>query len=298
MQRNFFNELKYNFITGNISLRLLYINVAVFIIIKLYVLVCFLYKIPEFTALRYYSFYLLPSADLKETVLKPWSLFIYMFSHFSVWHILFNMIMLYFIGKLFLSVQSEKRFLNIYLLGGLSGWLLYAVSYNIFPVFEGNINYPILGASASVMALFVSLALYAPNMEVYLFGIIKMRLIWIMFLYLLVDLIQIPSGVNAGGHISHLGGAILGILMVSGFRNYNSFFNRYDIRDFFKLFKPKNKLKVAYSSKRKFTDEEYNRAKADKQKKIDYILDKISKSGYEALSKEEKDFLFKASKDV
>jgi membrane associated rhomboid family serine protease len=298
MQRNFFDELKYNFKTGNISIRLLYINIAIFIAIKIYVLICFLYKIPESIALHYYSKYLLPTADIQQTLFKPWSLFIYMFTHFSVMHILFNMIMLYFIGKLFLTLQSEKRFLNIYILGGLFGWLLYAISYNIFPVFEGNIDLPILGASASVMALFVSIALYAPNMEVFLFGIIKMRLIWIMFLYLLLDLIQIPGGINAGGHISHFGGAALGALMAPGFKNYGSFFNRYDIRDLFKILPSRKKMNVVYSNKRSFSDEEYNRAKADKQKRIDAILDKISKSGYEALSKEEKDFLFKASKDV
>jgi hypothetical protein len=207
------------------------------------------------------------------------------------------MIMLYFGGILFMQFLGGKKLIGTYIIGGLAGAMVYILAFNFFPVFNEVSKCSVaLGASASVLAVLVAVAVYNPEFSVrlVLFGNVKLK--YIAMILVLIDLLSIEKE-NPGGHIAHLGGALWGfiyILLIKKNWDIYRIFN--PIISFFKnLFKPKPKLKVEYKKTRPLTDDEYNKNKADKQKKIDTILDKISKNGYSSLSKEEKEFLFSAS---
>lgn len=228
-------------------------------------------------------------ASFETFIFQPWSIVTSLFFHISFWHILFNMLMLVVAGRIFNQYLSEKKLLLTYLIGGIAGNLLYQIAYQTFPVFQEALPHSMaMGASGSIMAILAAITVYRPRHELFLFLIGKIKLQWIMLIFILLDLISIPKG-NAGGHIAHLGGAMYGAI-------YSSllFFHPFKI----KKKKKKQKFYTSYtsSSDRPMSDEEYNTRKKEQEKKIDAILDKISKSGYEALSKEEKDFLFFASK--
>lgn len=228
-------------------------------------------------------------ASFETFIFQPWSIVTSLFFHISFWHILFNMLMLVVAGRIFNQYLSEKKLLLTYLIGGIAGNLLYQIAYQTFPVFQEALPLSMaMGASGSIMAILAVITIYRPGHELFLFLIGKIKLQWIMLIFVLIDLISIPRG-NAGGHIAHLGGAMYGAI-------YSSllFFHPFKI----KKKKKKQKFYTSYtsSSDRPMSDEEYNTRKKEQEKKIDAILDKISKSGYEALSKEEKDFLFFASK--
>lgn len=300
MQRSLSEEIKFQFQTGPMSTRLILLNVFVFFILNLIILIFFLNKIDvreaEFMLLKAIA----PSPNLEHNLTHPWGIILYMFSHTGFLHLLFNMIMLYFGGKLFSQFLNDKQLLNTYLFGGLSGLLFFIISYNVFPIFEDARNSPLIGASASVMAILGAISFYAPRLEIMLWGLVKMRLIYLTLILAAVDFLAIPQG-NAGGRIAHLGGLLFGYYASTVFNKKNHFLNRMDITSVFyvtRWFKRKPKLKVKYSSKsaKEMNDEEYNMHKKDKQKKIDEILDKINKSGYESLSKAERDFLFNAGK--
>ncbi len=228
-------------------------------------------------------------ASFETFIFQPWSIVTSLFFHISFWHILFNMLMLVVAGRIFNQYLSEKKLLLTYLIGGIAGNLLYQIAYQTFPVFQEALPLSMaMGASGSIMAILAVITIYRPGHELFLFLIGKIKLQWIMLIFVLIDLISIPQG-NAGGHIAHLGGARYGAI-------YSSLllFHPFKI----KKKKKKQKFYTSYtsSSDRPMSDEEYNTRKKEQEKKIDAILDKISKSGYEALSKVEKDFLFFASK--
>ena len=214
---------------------------------------------------------LLPSfASLKQ---QPWTLLTYSFFHASFLHCFFNGVMLYFVGILFVNLLPPKRFILIYGGGVLSGGLFFMVFYALFPVFAGRGDY-LLGASAGIMAPLLFLATYTPTHKIYLFGTFSIPL-WILGASLmLIDVLSIPTG-NPGGHIAHLGGGLFGIayaLYLSGRLS--------------RLF-TKQKQQPAYQGK--YPNEAT-------EEKVNAILDKISKSGYDSLTREEKKFLFVASK--
>jgi hypothetical protein len=216
-----------------------------------------------------------------------------MFLHENIWHILFNMLVLYFSGSIFLEYLGERRFSITYILGGLTGALLYIIAFNIFPVFSPVLNVSTaIGASAAVMAILIAIATYIPHYAVHLLFLGPVKLKYIALFYIVIDLLSISSS-NSGGHIAHLGGAIYGYLYIKSTQrgndlalNLNKLFNKLLV-----WFKAKPKMNTVYSSNKK---RETNVSKAD-QSRVDSILDKISKSGYESLSKEEKEFLFKSS---
>jgi membrane associated rhomboid family serine protease len=299
--KNVRSELGQQFRSGDMVTKLIIFNLFVFLGVVVWSLFLFLNKADrgtiEFTILNA----LAPTASWEHNLTHPWSIVLYMFTHTSIMHILFNMLMLHFSGRLFLNFLDEKKLLNTYIFGGLTGLLIYIVSFNVFPVFEGHENIPIIGASASVMALLVAVAFRFPSAKVYFFGVFEMKIIYLAFIFILVDLFSI-SRENPGGHLSHLGGAIYGAA-ASAFFSYSRFFlNTLDITLLFspgRWFSRRTRMKVVHTvPKRPISDEKYNDLKVTKQQRIDQILDKINKSGYESLSKEEKDFLYKASKDV
>jgi len=223
--------------------------------------------------------------------MMPWTLLTYMFFHIDIWHILFNMLWFYWFGKIFLDYLSGKKLLLVYILGGISGGLLYILTFNVFPVFSSMLpkSYA-LGASAAVMAVVTAISFYVPNYSLNLLFIGKVKIIYLAIILFIFDFFMIPAG-NSGGHLAHIGGALFGFL-------YIQFLPAGKIKFFNNLFTRKRKQYSAYSTggtSRPLTDEDYNLQKAERQKHTDEILEKISKGGYDSLSKEEKEFLFKSS---
>ncbi|WP_276390773.1 rhomboid family protein [Eudoraea chungangensis] len=286
-------NLKYQYASLNTAEKLIAINVIVFITNAL---VTFLMGLSPNTFVKWFE---LPK-EFNEFILQPWSLITYSFFHGGIWHLFWNMIMLYFTGRIFLNLFGPKRFSNVYFLGVIAGGLVFLLSYNVFPAFIAT-NTALIGASAGVTAVLIFVCTYIPNQEVRLF-IFNLKLWYIGAFFVLVDLIQIPSSGNAGGHLAHLGGALLGYVyarqLLKG-RDIGEGFGQLS-ESFFGFFKPREKkapLKTVYRNKARNTRSKVDYDKESKQRKIDSILDKISKSGYESLSQVEKDFLFKAGKD-
>ncbi|MCR4964623.1 MAG: rhomboid family intramembrane serine protease [Bacteroidales bacterium] len=221
---------------------------------------------------------------------QPWSIVTSLFIHAGFWHIFFNMFMLYYVGKFFLSRMSEKHFLWVYFLGGIIGNVTYMAAYNLFPAFAQTMPYSFaVGASGCVMAIMAAITLYEPNYEVYFLLIGKMKLWWLTLIFVAIDLMSIPKG-NAGGHIAHIGGVLLGLLYVFLYKLYT----KNNLSSVFQNGSPKKKKKyyVSGESGRPISDEDYNERKEADRQRIDEILDKISANGYPSLTDEEKDFLF------
>lgn len=221
---------------------------------------------------------------------QPWSIVTSLFIHSGFWHLFFNMFMLYVIGKYFFSRLNEQHFLWVYFLGGLVGNLLYMAAYNLFPAFAGVLPYSYaVGASGCVMAVMAAITLYEPNFDIYVLLFGKMKLWCLTLIFIAIDLMSIPKG-NAGGHIAHIGGVLLGLLYILFYKLYT----KYSDDTFFSTATPKRKKKyyVSQESGRPISDEDFNERKVAEQQRIDAILDKISASGYASLTEEEKDFLF------
>ena len=294
---NISEEIKKIFKSGTTLTKLIIINLAVFLIIKVVGAFLFLFQQAEINN-EILNFFSLP-ADTSVLIKRPWALLSYMFLHHELFHILFNMLWLFWFGKIFLEYLDQKKLLSVYLLGGLTGGAFYVLCYNLFPVFESVVPHSIaLGASAAVLSIVVAISVYSPDYKIQLWFIGAVKIKYIALFSIAIDLLSIQSG-NAGGHIAHLGGAFFGLLygyQIRKGKDIASGFNRF-MDKIFSLFKPRTKLHVKYKRPSKAeTDYEYNDRKADEQKEIDRLLDKISKSGYSALTKEEKELLFRSSK--
>ncbi|MES2378320.1 MAG: rhomboid family intramembrane serine protease [Bacteroidota bacterium] len=232
--------------------------------------------------------YLYMPAYLPKLAVRFWTPFTYMFLHAGIFHILFNMLWLYWLGQIFEEFLGTKRTLGLYLLGGLAGAALFLISYNVFPAFTQSglmLTSSVVGASAAVMAVIVAAATIAPNYTISLMFIGPVRLKWLVIFYLVIDFLGIV-GPNAGGEIAHLGGALFGFIYVKQVQQ-----GRDMVGGIAKLFKAKPKLKVASTNRNKASS-----SGTPRQDEIDLILDKISKTGYDNLSQQEKDTLFRASK--
>jgi len=284
-------EIKESFKEGSILTKLIYVNLGIFVLLVKVVFFLFAPK-SDFLIFEWFS---LP-ANVNTLLVRPWTIISYMFLHESFLHILFNMLWLYWFGKIFLQFIDEKKLLSVYILGGISGGLFYILSFNVFPAFREIIPFSFaLGASASVVAVVVAISFLIPNYELSLMFIGKVKLKYIAFASILIDIISIAS-TNAGGHLAHLGGAIFGYLFIVRYKknkNISSGFANF-IYSIGILFRPKEKIKVSY--KKTKTDWDYNAQKVNERENIDHILDKISKSGYDSLTKEEKAKLFNMSK--
>jgi membrane associated rhomboid family serine protease len=292
------DEIKESFRTGTSLVKLIYINLGVFIIVKLIYVIFFLFNSSVIDFQQRILTYLMLPADTSRLLMQPWSLISYMFLHFEFLHILFNMLWLFWFGRIFLHYLNQKQLLNTYLLGGLAGGLLYILAYNTFPGLQKDVSMAeALGASAAVTAIVISVSFYAPNFEVYIPIIGPIKIKYIAILFIVTDLLQIASE-NAGGHIAHLGGALYGYffaMQLKQGKDISSFFGSLLDR-LAGLFRKRSKLKVTYHKTATKTDDfEYNKTKVQQQKEIDLILDKIAKSGYDSLTKKEKETLFKMS---
>lgn len=290
--RNFFRQ-------KSVLTYLVSVNIAVWLLVQIIQVLAFLFKKPGsvFEIASIIDYIAVP-AFIPTLIQQPWSLLTYMFLHISIWHILFNMLWLYWFGRIFLEYLTGRKLIVVYLLGGLAGAAVYILSFNVFPVFSSQIELAYaLGASASVMAIVTSTAIYVPNYTIYLLFFGRVKILYLAIILFVFDFFMIPSG-NAGGHIAHIGGAILGFMYIkllprekSMHASRGSFI--YRLFRFFVPGKPTTKTKK--KAHRPLSDEEFNFQKAQQQKRIDQILEKISKGGYDSLTREEKEFLFKTS---
>ena len=289
LQGNLLNGLKKFFLQKNVLSRLMLINVTIWIICLFISVFTWLFNISDISFVT--KLFAVPS-DISALAEKPWSVFTYMFLQEEFWHLFFNMLMLYYGGKIFMQYFSEKQLLLTYIFGGLFGALFFILAFNVFPVFENMKGHAFaLGSSASVLSILIAAATYRPDytLNLFLLGQVKMK--WVAIVFVIIDFLSITKG-NSGGHIAHLGGALWGFLYVSMLKS--------DF-DIYKIFKKKAKIRVKTVNsknyhKRPKTDEQYNDERAQEQEEIDRILDKIAKNGYSSLSEKEKEFLFRQSK--
>jgi len=281
---NFIEKLKYRFKSANIVEQIIYVNVALLLFTSLF---------EAFASLMIWNeqfifdWFALP-VDFQELISTPWSLITHAFLHGGFLHLLFNMIALYYFGNLFLDFFSKKQFINYYILGILGGGVVFMISYTYFPALKDT-STSLVGASAGITAILVGLATKIPNYGMNFRFIGSVKLWYIAVGFILLDIIQLRVS-NTGGHLAHLGGAIVGFLLTTYLqpnKNSKSIFSGK-----FKSKKEKT-LKTVY---KKNNGPIISKNNAGKQEKIDAILDKISKSGYETLTKEEKEFLFSVGK--
>ncbi|WP_163716439.1 rhomboid family protein [Mangrovibacterium lignilyticum] len=286
------DEIKESFRKGSVLTRLIYVNIGVFVLIRLINVVFFLLG-KDLPILPWLA---LP-ADVSVLATRPWTLFTYMFLHFDFLHILFNVLWLYWMGRIFLTYFDPKKLLAIYILGGLAGGVFFLLAYNLFPAFSDIVQFSrLLGASASVLAIIAAVATYAPNHPINLLFIGQIKMKHLALFSIVLYVIGI-AGSNAGGNLAHLGGAFLGFIFVVFLRKGTDITTGFSklVTGGEKLLKPKQHVKVSYRGSSD-PDIEYNRKKNVKQEEINRVLDKISKSGYDSLTKEEKELLFKMGK--
>jgi membrane associated rhomboid family serine protease len=280
MKRSIFGELWFKMVGSGSRLNLFIgINVLVFLILGIIAVFDFFSRgeIADWITIQ-----LSMPASLNALLYKPWTPLTYMFLQREFFHILFNMLWLYWMGRIFEEYLKPRQFTFTYLAGGLTGALLYLLAYNIFPVFNGRVeNSMLLGSSASVSAIVIGIATLLPDYSIVLLLFGAVRLKYLALAFILIDFLSIALS-NPGGSIAHLGGALLGFVYIKQLQSGN---------DWSKLFEKKKKLKIV--SKQKGVTSVNN---LPDQEVIDGILDKISKSGYESLSKKEKEQLFNASK--
>lgn len=290
---SFLSELKQNIRqSGKVTYQFIVANVGLFLFFN----ILFIFERLIFQSgiiARFYHEYLTLPASLELLAFRPWTIITYMFLHAGLWHILVNMLFLFWFGLLLEEYLGRKKIISLYFLGGIAGGLLYIISYNIFPYLQVQVGQAFLiGASASVMAILVACATLLPDYTFFLLLLGPVKLKYIALVLVIFDFLSI-AGSNPGGMIAHLGGALFGFVFIRQLRKGNDW-----SRPFMKvagglgaIFKRKPHLKVKYSNKSRKTDSR----PVSQQDEIDAILDKISRSGYESLTAEEKNKLFRAS---
>jgi len=298
----------------NSLIQIILFNIGVFVFLNTLGVILWLVGLSEFRPnqctvdssdifCRIMHFLELP-ADPAKFILQPWTLITYFFTHINFFHILFNMLFLYWFGRLIHEFLGDKRVISLYVLGGIAGGLLYILLYNLLPQFKSLTEFTfMLGASAGVFAIVVGAAVFMPNYTLYLLLFGPVRIKYIAIFYILLSFFSIP-GANAGGSIAHLGGAAIGFFFIRQLQKGNDLGSWiFRLINFVKSFFVRQpKIKVSYSSGKARPHQGDVKGKRKKsspapdQAEIDSILDKISQSGYESLSKAEKQKLFNASK--
>ena len=282
-------EIINSFKSGSTLTKLIYINLGLFVIVGLGSAILTLFNVSNVWT----TILMLPS-KFSLLIIRPWSIITYMFLHLNFIHLLFNILTFYWFGNLFMQYYSQKELVGLYITSGILGGVLYMLAYSIFPYFADKYG-DLTGASAAVMGIIVAVAVTAPDRLIRLMFIGDVKLKWIAIVGIIISLLNVASE-NAGGNISHIGGALGGYLFVLASRkgkDITAWVNR-PINFLANLFNRSPKMKVTYNN-RPMTDQEYNYNKKQEAENIDKILDKIKKSGYESLSKEEKRQLFSAS---
>jgi len=276
-------KIQFEFNKGNSAIRqIIMINLGAFIFT---VFVGVIARLSGFAPEELLTYFYIPS-NLGKLIIRPWTLLTNIFFHAGFWHLLGNMILLYFIGRILEDFMDFKKIWKIFLYGGISGAMLFVISYNIFPVFNEVVGYKkLLGASGGVTAILVATGTFLPRYQIRPFGLFNVELRWVALFFVFRDLYMFPVSDNTGGLFAHIGGAIFGLIFILNLQG--------------KITKPNlNRTSFFWDKKR---DERMrgpiitDKKPKPNQDEIDAILDKISQSGYDSLSKNEKDVLFKAS---
>ncbi len=291
LSNSILDDIKYQFRFGNMVMKLIFVNIGVFLFLAIFHLFSFLFQ--SFGAYNFLLLHLEIPAAVSLLLRQPWTVLTYMFLHEGFFHILFNMLWFYWFGEIFVLFLGDKKVLPLYIIGGLTGALFYILAFNFIPAFVPSVDHSfMLGASASIFAIVFAAATLSPDYEVRLLFFGSVRIKYIALVALILDIINIPNG-NAGGYIAHLGGALSGYLYIKSLqggidlgRPLSRFFG-----SIVSVFKPKRGVKVTYKNVEETSAPRSARTEND-QERIDKILDKISHSGYDSLTKEEKDFLF------
>lgn len=287
---NLINDIKLQFGRATGLFRIMAINIGIFLLITLTRTILYLFT-GDGSAIDLVVSKLSLPADPATVMYQPWSLFTYMFLHTDVLHILFNMLILYWTGRLFTEYLGNEKLWATYLLGGLTGAVLYIISFNLFPVFAGAKTIAfLLGASAGVIAVLVAVATLLPDYIVHLLILGPVKLKYVAIVSILLYFISIPLG-NAGGHIAHLGGALFGFIMIRQLRSGR------DLTAWLTgIGKKKAKMKVvSRQASRPGGEVQFQDTASDSQEVVDRILDKINKSGFDSLTRHEKEILYRAS---
>lgn len=298
---SFWDSLTQKFKSGSMVIRLVFINVAVFLILRVSLLA---FSISHSSPDWFLHLFEMPS-DFASILMRPWTVFTYMFVHIDFLHILLNMVWLYFFGNYFLRWFNNRQLGGLYLLGGLFGGLFFALFNQLLPSQDALVStYYLLGASASVLALGLAVAFYRPDepIQLFLFGTVKLK--YLAMIMVVMDILNL-NGENAGGSLAHLGGALAGLAFGFFLRkgvDLTAWVN--PILDWFvTAFRPRPKMKVSYqrpkheqANKTVNIDQQYRDQKKKEAEQMDAILDKIKRSGYGSLSESEKKQLFDFSK--
>lgn len=292
---DFIERLKQRYKTGSVMTRLIFINVFVFIVLKIINVIFTLFNI---YAVDLITFLGVPS-HIPLLMNRTWTIITYMFVHEGFLHLLFNMLWLYWFGQIFMQYFTGRTLGSLYVLGGLAGALLYVIAFNTIPYYTGMERGWMIGASAAVMAIVMGAAFYRPDVQLNLLFLGPIKIVYIAIFAFVLDFLSLGNPMNPGGHVAHIGGALLGYLFAIQYKKGKDI-TRWigGVIDWFVgLFKPRRqapRMKVKHA--RHETDWEYNQRKHTEQEEIDAILDKLKQSGYSSLSSEEKRKLFDASK--
>jgi membrane associated rhomboid family serine protease len=288
------NDIKSYWARSGVGIRLIIINVAIFAL--LYVPLSVLHLMKQDAVGDLIIEQLVLPGDLLQLFFKPWTLITHQFIHFGVLHILFNMLTLYFGYQLFTTYLDDRKYLNVYFISGFSGAIVFLISANVLPIFEG-VTTSAAGASAATLGAMIAVCAFRPDGNVYLFGVVNVQLRWLAIIFILLDLINLRSG-NEGGHLAHLGGALFGLIWGIRLRagqDIAAFLNPVWLL-FSGARNPKRNSNMKVTHRQKM-ERSKDLSPSEKQKQVDIILDKISRSGYDSLSKEEKAILFELSKE-
>ena len=262
----------------NIAEKIIFVNIILFVLPLVVFVFFYLFKIPKINL--YYYFELLP--NISDLLFRPWSLITYGFIHASIGHLFWNMILFYYFSTLFLNLFKGDYLMALFFLGIIAGGFLFVFSYSFFPVF-GGVNSSLVGSSAGVISVVIFMCTYSPNSTIRVL-FFNVKLIYVGIVLVIFDLAQLPIS-NSGGHIAHLGGALLGFFAGAKMKNGENIF-KYLIKT---TLPKKNKNQKRLTNNKNF--------KNDNQKNVDRILDKINESGFDSLTREEKKALNEASND-
>ena len=310
-------EIKKSWTSGGMLYKLIWVNVSLFVLINAVVIVTKLggFILPVNDTGGYSLF---ATADIPTLIRRPWSILTHMFAHKDIFHLLFNMMLLWWMGKMYVAEVGSRRLLSTYIMGGLVGFTIYAISVNILPGLRmEGVSYA-FGASAAIMAIFTATATLNPTRKIpfFLFGSVELK--YIAIGYVLLDYLGLGGGNEGetGGRIAHLGGAAFGYFLIVYSRkginlvrwlevvidmimsslptsSNNGGFKKNNLRNKFTFTKSKKKASPTRAPK---SDDQFNAERKEKDERLDEILDKISRHGYDHITKEEKKFLFNQSK--
>ncbi len=289
----FFNQIKDKYHQGSMLIKLIFINIGVFFVIKILSIFATLFKLDVVDIINIFALPSKPSMIVNQL----WSIITYMFVHESFWHIFWNMLWIYWFGKIFLNYFTGKNLASLYVLGGLAGGLLYILSFNFIPYYIDMNNRWLIGASASVMAIVMASAFYRPEVNIHLLFFGSIRIVYIALGIFILDFFSLDDIANPGGHVAHIGGALIGYLFAVHYKkgkDITGFISK-SIDRIFSIFKKRNNPKLKVRSQN-FNNYKKGPTTTNNDDVIDSILDKLKKSGYGSLTSEEKRHLFDASK--